>query len=293
MAVVHRHLREPAGGLLHGPLPQVAGVGEHVRLVHQGQLPARPLGGAPERVPDHPADAERGVDALLGGDLVRRAFPHDPAGAGVGTFGALPHHHDVDRLGPDVRQRRGHARIEPDRPQVDVVVQFEPQPQQQPALQHAAGHARVADRAEQDRIMPAQFVEHGVGQNLAGGVPAPGPEVVTRLLDHDIGGRRAQHLKGLGHDFGAYPVAADHGEPDGESSIGDARPAAGVPGPGAWPARPAAGAGGRPPGWRAQTLRLDPASPPLSRRSRATWTAWTARLAPVLGSACSSAELAG
>ena len=46
-----------------------------------------------------------------------------------------------------------HPRVEPDRAQVDVLVELEPEPEQQPALEHAAGHGRVADRAEQDRVL--------------------------------------------------------------------------------------------------------------------------------------------
>ena len=36
----------------------------------------------------------------------------------------------------------------------------------------------LADRAEQDRVVAAQLLQHGVGQRLPGGVVAPGAEVV-------------------------------------------------------------------------------------------------------------------
>ena len=45
------------------------------------------------------------------------------------------------------------------RPQVDVVVEGEAQLEQQPALQHAGGHARVTDRAEQDRVVLLELLE--------------------------------------------------------------------------------------------------------------------------------------
>ena len=67
-----------------------------------------------------------------------------------------------------------------------MVVEGEPQLQQQAALEHAAGHRRVADRAEQDRVVAAQLVEHRVGQRLAGRVPAPGAEVVLGGLELDV-----------------------------------------------------------------------------------------------------------
>ena len=161
----------------HGPAPEVPGVGEHVALVHQGQPTARPLGSALQGVPGHPADAERGVDALLGGHLGRRALAHDAAGLDVGALGALPDDQHVDRLVPDVGQRRGDARIQPDRPEVDVLVELEPQAQQQAALQQPARHAGIAHRAEQDGVVRGELAEHGVGQHLARPVdtaPSPG-----------------------------------------------------------------------------------------------------------------------
>ena len=92
-----------------------------------------------------------------------------------------------------------------------MVVEREPQPQQQAALQHAARHRRVADGAEQDRVVPAQLVEHAVGQRLARGVPAPGAEVVLRGLELDVVGRadRLEDAHGLGDDLGPDAVAGD------------------------------------------------------------------------------------
>ncbi len=162
------------------PRPQPPGVGQHVGLVHQRQVLARAPLGAVERVPHHPLHAEGGVRADLGGDLLRGVLAQQAAGADVRALGALAHHHHVD-LGL-AGQRAAHARVEPGRAQVHVVVELEAQPQQQPALQDAAGHRRVADRAEQDRVVLAQLGEHRLGQQLAGGVPAGGTEVVGRGL---------------------------------------------------------------------------------------------------------------
>ena len=82
-------------------------------------------------------------------------------------------------IGRVAGQRAAHAGVEPGRAQVDVVVELEAQPQQQPALEDARRHARVADRAEQDRVVLAQLVEHRVRQQLAGALPARGTEVVV------------------------------------------------------------------------------------------------------------------
>ena len=92
-----------------------------------------------------------------------------------------------------------------------MVVELEAQPQQQPALEHARRHARVADGAEQDRVVPAQLAEHRVGQHLAGAVPARGAQVVRRRLD--AGHHLAQDLEALRHHLGADAVAGDHREP--------------------------------------------------------------------------------
>ena len=83
------------------------------------------------------------------------ADPDAAAVADVRPLGALPHHHEVDLAG--VRERARDVREQPGRTQVDVVVEREPQLEQQAALDDAAGQARVArvaaDRAEQDRVV--------------------------------------------------------------------------------------------------------------------------------------------
>src|SRR5690606_8047215 len=61
VVVGRAHLGVLGGHLVENPLPQVAGVGEHVGLVHQGQvLAAAPLGEV-EGVADAALDAHAGV----------------------------------------------------------------------------------------------------------------------------------------------------------------------------------------------------------------------------------------
>ncbi len=83
--------------------------------------------GARERVFHHPADPERGVGADLGRHFVRGADADRAAGSGVGTFGALADHHEVDVCAGLDPQRAGHARVQPTRPQIDVVVELKSQ----------------------------------------------------------------------------------------------------------------------------------------------------------------------
>jgi len=170
--------------------------------------------GAAEGVTDHALHAEGRVDADLGGDLVRGADAQRPAVADVRALGALADDDEVDVA--RLRQGGRHARVETSRPQVDVVVELEAQPQQEPPLEHTARHARVTDGAEQDRVVPADLGQHAVGQRLAGRVPALGAEVVVGGLDGgDAVDRGTQHLQALGDDLGTDAVAADDGETDG------------------------------------------------------------------------------
>ncbi len=78
----------------HGPLPQVAGIGEHVGLVTQGESSPAPPGPV-EGEADHPLHAHPGVDRLLGGDLVRGAPAQRTPRPGVEPLGVLAHHHQV------------------------------------------------------------------------------------------------------------------------------------------------------------------------------------------------------
>ncbi len=100
----------------------------------------------------HHALAPNRVLTRLGGDLVRGADADRAAVAGVRALGALADHDEVD-LG--LPQRRLDAREQLGRAQVHVVIEREPHLQQQPALEHARRDRRIADGAEQDRVVLA------------------------------------------------------------------------------------------------------------------------------------------
>ena len=157
-----RDLGELHRDLFDDPAPQLAGVHQHIGLVHQRQVPARPAGRSAERVPHHPLDAEVGVQRDLGGDLVHGVLAQQAAVSGVRALGALPQHQQVDGL--VTGQRTDDARVEAGGTQVDVMVQFEPDAQQQATLENAGRHCRVADRAEQDRVVLAEFAKDRIGQ---------------------------------------------------------------------------------------------------------------------------------
>ncbi len=95
------------------------------------------------------------------------------------------------------------------------MVELEAQPQQQAALEEAGGQVRVtglaADGTEQDRVVPADLLQHGVGQHLAGGEVALGAEVVAGGLELHRG-HRLEDLQALGDDLRPDPVAGDDRE---------------------------------------------------------------------------------
>src|SRR5580693_10475937 len=94
------------------------------------------------------------------------------------------------------------------------MVKLEPQPEQQPALKHAARHGRVADRAELDRVVRPDLLEDRVRKGLAALVVAARAQVVVGRLPGDVGRRRPEHLERLAGDLGPDAVAADDGELD-------------------------------------------------------------------------------
>ena len=205
------------------PLPEPAGVHQHVVLVHQGDLVAAP-GGPLEGVPDDALDAVRGVDADLGGDLGGGAGADDAAVADVQALGALADDDEVDLALAGHRRGQGSDRAgeQPAGPQVHVVVEGEAQLEQQTPLEQPAGHVggagRRADGAEQDGVGLGQLGQHGVRQHLTGALPVARAQVVVRGGDHALTDHRVEDLEALGDDLGTDAVTADHGELDGSGT---------------------------------------------------------------------------
>ena len=68
-----------------------------------------------------------------------------------------------------------------------MVVELEAQAQEQSSLEDARRDGRVADGAQQDRVVPAELLQDRVREDLSGGVVAPRPEVVVLGLDLGAG----------------------------------------------------------------------------------------------------------
>ncbi len=186
--------------LLERALPQIAGERQHIGLVHESAVLARAAVSELERKPHAPLDTHTRVDGSLRRDFVRRVLAQEPALPRVGAFGVLAYDEEVDGL-----------RFE--RPQVHVEIEREPHLQQQPALEHARWHIGCPDRAEQDRVLPAQLVEHRVRQHVAGREVAAATEVVVGRIQRDAG--RAYDVDGDRGDFGSDAVPADDPDPMG------------------------------------------------------------------------------
>ena len=78
--------------------------------------------------------------------------------------------------------RIGHSTpgIKLNRPEVDVLVEVEPEAEQDSLFEDSGRHVGMADGAEQDGVAAAQPLDLGVGQDLAGPQVALAPQVERR-----------------------------------------------------------------------------------------------------------------
>ena len=162
MVVVPGDVRVVSRDLRNRALPEIAGEGQHVGLVDQRQLVA-PARGQVEGEPGAALGSHPGVDGALRGHLVGCALAEKSTLTGVRALGVLADDRKVGTLGDGARHALEGA-------QVDEEVELEAQAQEQTSLQRARRHRRVtdgrADRAQEDRLEPAQL-----GQRLVGAGP--------------------------------------------------------------------------------------------------------------------------
>ena len=135
------------------------------------------------------------------------------------TYGpSVPSRTTTKSISPGSREGSGSPGVELRRPQVDVVVQFEPQLQQKTALDVGVLQPRIAghspDRAEQDRVVLRDRGEVGIRERVTRLEETRGSEREPRSLESDAGtGRRGiQHLLRLGDDLRTDAVTRDDGK---------------------------------------------------------------------------------
>ncbi len=156
-----------------------------------------------------PVGALAGDDQRVGGDVPADRRP--PAAGGEEPLGVLAEDHVVDRAPRRQPERRGHARVELDRPHAGVELEAEAERHLRSDL-GAVGKADVgqAGGAEKDRVRPLAEVE-----GLSGEVFARPPVELRadlRLLEcqrEPPAGHRLEDLDPLPDDLAADPVAAD------------------------------------------------------------------------------------
>src|SRR4029453_16217220 len=209
---------ELAGDLVDDALVQVAGVGQHVRLVDEREFPPsiRPA-GVLERVPDDPLDAVPRVHGLLYRNLVRRPLTMEPAGSRVEALAVLPDYHEVD-IGFRLRGDEGlHAGIPDHWTEVDVLVELEPDPEKQVALEDPGFHTRVADGPEEDGVHPSKHGEFLFWEDFTRLQVPVGAKVKGNGLGIETfrGRDRSEHLQAFVDDLGPGPVSRDHPDPVG------------------------------------------------------------------------------
>ena len=101
---------------------------------------------------DDPLHALVGVDLFLDRDLVVGARLEAAADADVEPFGVLAEHDEVDVVRRAVLQRAEPLVEQPDRPVVDVEIELEARAEQDVARVAVVGHARIAERADEDGV---------------------------------------------------------------------------------------------------------------------------------------------
>jgi hypothetical protein len=187
---------------------------QHVVLVDQGEVLARGGPAARAKASRTTRSTPKRVLTLTSvatscGVPTRSAPPLPTYGPSVPsrtTTKSMP-------FGATRRRRAGwHARVELGRAQVDEVVEGEPQRQQHAALEDAAGHGRVADGPEQDRVVAAELLDAPTPAGSPRWRASGRAEVVLGRLHADSGGHGLEHLQALGDHLRADAVAADDGE---------------------------------------------------------------------------------
>ena len=159
---------------LEDALPEVVSEGHGVGFVAHADALQAVLPGVVEGVANDALDAFAGVDVFLDGDLVGSALLEEAADADVEPLGVLAKDDQADVAFGAVA-KRGQTIVEQfHRPGVDVEIELEAQAQQNVGGVLIDGHARVAQRAEEDGV---EFIaKHFDG---AGGQRDAFPEVLV------------------------------------------------------------------------------------------------------------------
>ena len=204
MVVVDRDVWVLPLHLVNGALPEVSSEGQHIGLVHQGEVTLRAAVGEVEGVANAAFDTESGVDAPLRGDLRRGTSAEDATFSGVGTLGVLADHHEICTFtnGADLADEGA---------EVDVLIEGEAKLEEESSLQGATRNPRVTNGgtngAEENGIGGAERIHGGLGEHFPIAQVPIGAEVELNGLDSRPSG--TGDLNRCRTDFGANAVPAD------------------------------------------------------------------------------------
>ncbi len=137
----------------------------------------------------------------------------EPADPAVEPLGVLADHDHVDVVLGVRRHERLHAGVPDHRPEVHELVELEADPEQEVALEDPRRHARVAHRAQQDRVGVPEGLEVRVREGLPGPQVPVGAEVEVDQLHLEAVADRLEDLEGLGDHLRPGSVAPDHADP--------------------------------------------------------------------------------
>src|SRR3984893_13594018 len=188
-----------------------------VGLRRRGQVLLGPRLRQFERELQDAIDADPGHHGLLRDEFAVGIGKHPPADRGIFAFGVFAHHPEIDIAGFSVGQRRRHARHQPHRPEIDVLVELPAKLYQRtPQGNVIRDLRRPADRAEIDRVVLADFRLPVLRHHLAVlFVIIPGREIemVEMQADAMLPCGLLQHAQSFRHHFLADAVTGNDRDP--------------------------------------------------------------------------------
>ena len=165
---------------------------------------------------EYAIDADARQHGFLHHHLALGAGEHAAADSGIFAFGILAHHPEIDVAGLAIGERRRHARHQPHRAQIDVLVELAAEQNERAPQRNVIGHLRrPADRAEEDGVVAADLLLPVLRHHaLVLGVIVVGGEieVVLPQFETEFLGRCFEHAHALGNDFLADAVAGNDGD---------------------------------------------------------------------------------
>src|SRR6185312_10493024 len=188
---------------LEHALPQRVPLLHGVALVGHAHLREATRLGELKGVPDDAVDALEGVQLFLDRDFVLGARLEAAADAHVEPFRVLAEDDEVHVLRTAAFQRTQALVEQLDGPVVDVEVQLEARAEQDVAGVAIVGHARIAERADEDRVEAAQCVVAVLRDGdarLQEVIGAPRQMLEFELPAEHLAGAR-QHLHRFRGDF--------------------------------------------------------------------------------------------